>query len=92
MSPQSILRDAPLRGAPQDEVEFVENPNDRIRAQPSALLDVGDLCRMFEEAEDASLAARKDAERDRDYVDGKQLSAEEIAVSRILLFTAFAQP
>jgi hypothetical protein len=45
----------------------------------SSLLDVGDLCRMFEASEDASLAARKDAERDRDYVDGKQLSAEELA-------------
>lgn len=45
----------------------------------AARLDVGDLCRMFEESEDASMAARRDAERDRDYVDGKQLSAEEIA-------------
>jgi hypothetical protein len=43
------------------------------------LLDVGDLCRMFEEAEDASVTARKEAERDRDYVDGKQLSAAELA-------------
>src|ERR1043166_9084197 len=43
-------------------------------------LDVGDLCRMFEESEDATLDARKDAERDRDYVDNKQLTAEELAV------------
>ncbi|MDQ8730548.1 hypothetical protein [Bradyrhizobium sp. LHD-71] len=43
------------------------------------LLDVGDLCRMFEEAEDASLSARKEAERDRDYVDGRQLTSEELA-------------
>jgi hypothetical protein len=43
------------------------------------LLDVADLCRMFEESESASLMARKDAERDRDYVDGKQLSADERA-------------
>lgn len=41
-------------------------------------LDVGDLCRMFEESEDATLDARKDAERDRDYVDNKQLTAEEL--------------
>jgi hypothetical protein len=43
------------------------------------LLDVADLCRMFEESESASLSARKDAERDRDYVDGKQLKAKELA-------------
>src|SRR6478752_7320081 len=40
------------------------------------LLDVADLCRMFEESESASLASRKDAERDRDYVDGKQFKAD----------------
>jgi hypothetical protein len=43
------------------------------------LLDVADLCRMFEESESASLTARKDAERDRDYVDGKQFKADELA-------------
>jgi hypothetical protein len=43
------------------------------------LLDVAALVRMFEESEDASLDARKDAERDRDYVDNKQLTADEIA-------------
>ncbi len=48
-------------------------------ANDHARLDVGDLCRMFEESEDASLTARKEAERDRDYVDGKQLSADELA-------------
>lgn len=42
-------------------------------------LDVGDLCRMFEESEDSSVTSRKDSERDRDYVDGKQLTAAEIA-------------
>ena len=49
--------------------------------QPAAqnLLAIGDLCRMFEAAEDASLKARKEAERDRDYVDGRQLTAAEIA-------------
>jgi hypothetical protein len=48
-------------------------------SQSDSLLDVGDLCRMFEESEDASLTARKEAERDRDYVDGKQIPAEELA-------------
>lgn len=43
------------------------------------LLDVGDLCRMFEESEDSSYSARKESERDRDYVDNKQLTAEELA-------------
>jgi hypothetical protein len=46
---------------------------------PQPLLDVSDLCRMFEESESASLTSRKDAERDRDYVDGKQLSSDELA-------------
>lgn len=35
--------------------------------------------RMFEEAEEASVTARANAERDRDYYDGKQLTAEEVA-------------
>ena len=43
-------------------------------------LDVGDLCRMFEESEDSSYEARKLSERDRDYVDSKQLTAEELKV------------
>ena len=47
-------------------------------ANDHARLDVGDLCRMFEESEEASLTARKEAERDRDYVDGKQITAEEL--------------
>lgn len=42
-------------------------------------LDVGDLCRMFEESEDSSYTSRKDSERDRDYTDGKQLTAAEIS-------------
>ncbi|MDQ5906110.1 MAG: hypothetical protein QG590_591 [Pseudomonadota bacterium] len=41
------------------------------------MLDVGDLCRMFEESEDSSYESRKLSERDRDYVDNKQLTAEE---------------
>ncbi len=43
------------------------------------LLNVGDLVRMFEEAEDATIDARKNAERDRDYVDNIQHTAEQIA-------------
>lgn len=44
------------------------------------LLDVGDLVRMFEESEDATFSARQLSERDRDYYDTKQLTAEEKAV------------
>lgn len=43
------------------------------------LLDVGALCRMFEESEEATQTARGLAERDRDYYDNKQLTPEEIA-------------
>lgn len=45
-------------------------------------LNVGDLVRMFEESEDATMTARQDSERDRDYVDNKQWTAEEIALLR----------
>ena len=43
------------------------------------LVSVGDLVRMFEESEEATTEPRKLAERDRDYVDNKQHTAEEIA-------------
>ena len=43
------------------------------------LLDVGELCRMFEESEDATYEARLLSERDRDYYDSKQWTADEIA-------------
>lgn len=43
------------------------------------LLDVGALCRMFEESEDSTYSARKESERDRDYVDNKQLTAAELS-------------
>jgi hypothetical protein len=46
------------------------------------LLDVDDLVRMFEESEEATWEARQQAERDRDYYDGKQLTEEERAVLR----------
>lgn len=48
------------------------------KVKQEGLLDVGDLCRLFEESEDASNTARKDAERDRDYLDHKQLTSDEI--------------
>lgn len=41
------------------------------------LLDVAALVRMFEDSEEATNASRQLAERDRDYVDNKQLTAEE---------------
>lgn len=47
-------------------------------ASEKGLLDVGDLCRMFEESEDSSYESRKESERDRDYHDNKQLSPEEL--------------
>lgn len=47
-----------------------------------SLLDVGDLVRMFEEAEESTYTARQEAERDRDYVDNKQLTADELATLR----------
>ena len=47
---------------------------------PEGLLDVGDLCRMFEESEDSTYEARQLSELDRDYVDNIQLTAEELAV------------
>jgi hypothetical protein len=49
------------------------------KAEDEGKLDVTDLVRMFEESEDATYEARQLAERDRDYVDNKQLTAEEIS-------------
>lgn len=40
-------------------------------------LDVADLVRMVEESEEATYTARKLSERDRDYVDNKQLTEAE---------------
>src|SRR6056297_2094480 len=42
-------------------------------------IDVSDLVNKFEEAEHVTYEARLEAERARDYVDGKQLTTEEIA-------------
>jgi hypothetical protein len=41
--------------------------------------DLSRLCRMFEEAEDATREARQRSERDRDYFDLKQWTADETA-------------
>lgn len=43
------------------------------------LLGVTELVQKFEDAEEASQTARGQAERDRDYYDGKQLTTEEVA-------------
>jgi hypothetical protein len=45
----------------------------------TAALEVNDLVSMFEASEDASYDARLESQRDRDYVDNIQLTAEEIA-------------
>lgn len=55
---------------------------DWSEADIGAKLTVGDLCRMFEEAEEASHQARQDAERDRDYHDNKQLTDDQKAALR----------
>lgn len=52
---------------------------DSLDAQDQGLLDVADLVQMFEDAEEATLDARKLAERDRDYYDNIQLTAAEIS-------------
>jgi hypothetical protein len=49
------------------------------KAAKSDTLDVADLCRMFEESEESTYEARQLSERDRDYTDNIQLTAEEIA-------------
>ena len=46
------------------------------------MLDVASLVNMFEEAETATYDARQESERARDYVDGKQLTDEEIEALR----------
>lgn len=46
----------------------------------SAGPDLGRLCRWFEEAEDATDEARRLAERDRDYYDGKQWTQKELDI------------
>lgn len=56
--------------------------NEPAEGGDDGLLDVGALCRMFEESEDATYTARALSERDRDYVDNKQLTEEELAALR----------
>ena len=53
--------------------ETPENDN-----EDDGLLSVESLVQMFEESEDASTDARGASERDRDYVDNKQLTDDEI--------------
>lgn len=64
----TILEARPVAGS------FVVEPTDND-AMPSA----AEFVDMFESSEDASYEARQLAERDRDYVDNIQLTAEEIA-------------
>jgi hypothetical protein len=52
----------------------------RDKKTDDATLDVADLVRMFEESEESTYDARKQAERDRDYYDHKQLTSEELSV------------
>jgi hypothetical protein len=49
------------------------------QTENSAQLDVTDLVQMFEASEDATVDARQNAERDRDYVDNVQYTADELA-------------
>lgn len=54
-------------------------PSVAAETKGDGLLDVADLVRMFEESEESTFDARSLAERDRDYVDNKQLTASEEA-------------
>lgn len=51
---------------------------DKIDDGQGDRLTVADLVRMFEESEGASFNAREQSERDRDYLDNKQYTAEEL--------------
>lgn len=55
--------------------QFTRDDADR----DDGLLDVGALCRMFEESDNATYNARQMSERDRDYYDNKQWAPDEIA-------------
>ncbi|MBA2690062.1 MAG: hypothetical protein H0U63_04600 [Burkholderiales bacterium] len=52
-----------------------------VKTEPfkESLIDVADLVRMFEESEESTYEARQLSERDRDYVDNKQLTDEELS-------------
>ena len=54
--------------------------DDDARADDTEKLSVADLVQMFEDAEDATQTARALSERDRDYYDSIQLTAEELEV------------
>lgn len=51
---------------------------DKIDDGQGDKLTVADLVRMFEESEGASVNAREQSERDRDYLDNKQYTAAEL--------------
>jgi hypothetical protein len=55
---------------------------DSITDDDEGRLSVGDLCRMFEDAEEQSDDARQLAQRDRDYYDNKQLTDAQISELR----------
>lgn len=61
------------------EVAVTAQPKQGDEAYKSGGLSVNQLITMFEDAEEASETPRKLAERDRDYYDGKQLTAAEKA-------------
>jgi hypothetical protein len=59
----------------------IETPaDDDARRDGAGKLTVADLVAMFEDAEEASESARRLSERDRDYYDNIQISAQELAV------------
>lgn len=49
-----------------------------LTSKPDAAITVADLVSMFEASEESTMEARKLAERDRDYHDGKQISDDEM--------------
>ncbi len=63
-------------GVEPNALSVIDNYDDE------GLLSVGDLCRMFEDAEEKSDSARQLAQRDRDYYDNKQLTDDQIAELR----------
>ncbi len=50
-----------------------------VKTEDDGKLSVIDLVRMFEESEESTLSSRANSERDRDYYDNIQYTAEELA-------------
>lgn len=63
----------------EEEVHVLTDEKRLSSDDDESLVTVGDLCRLFEESEEASMQAREDAERDRDYYDNKQLTDAQMA-------------